>query len=242
MDDPDSEIEEYETEDSKSSILGDELASKLSEPKTQLMIGVVELFGQEVSIELFEKTKGIESNGGMMIKNGERRRTPGGVFLQLLRDYGSDESEKRVDNAEVRRFFANSNQTGSFKRKRKHKFKGDFKSELDAFKNLSTKMLKKKSSKESGSNEVAMENDETEELKPLPDLLTCINQRKQRLGKTKSSGESSQKSGENAENDDNSVEIFAEPDAPPNSVERTVNSYDDDFLNADCDTEDIELF
>jgi len=31
-------------------------------------------------------------------------------------------------------------------------------------------------------------------------------------------------------------------EAPPNSVDRTVNSYDDDFLNTECETEDIELF
>jgi hypothetical protein len=34
---------------------------------------------------LFKETQKIEHVGGMMIKNGARRRTPGGVFLHLLR-------------------------------------------------------------------------------------------------------------------------------------------------------------
>ena len=41
------------------------------------------------------------------------------------------------------------------------------------------------------------------------------------------------------------MEPFVEPEAPPNSVERPLNPYegdDDDFLVANCDTEDIELF
>ena len=75
-------------EEDKANLLGDELAAKLSEPKTQLMIGIVEIVGVDVALDLFNKTKDIESKGGMMIKNGERRRTPGGVFMQLLRDAG----------------------------------------------------------------------------------------------------------------------------------------------------------
>ena len=46
------------------------------------------MVGAEVALEIFNKTKDIESKGGMMIKNGERRRTPGGVFMQILRDLG----------------------------------------------------------------------------------------------------------------------------------------------------------
>merc|ERR1712156_104328 len=98
-----------EGEEDKNTLLGDELAAKLSEPKTQLMIGIVEMVGAEVALEIFNKTKDIESKGGMMIKNGERRRTPGGVFMQILRDLGADEQETRVDNKGVKLFFANSN-------------------------------------------------------------------------------------------------------------------------------------
>ena len=46
-------------EDNKSTLLGDELASKLSEPKTELMIGVIEMVGVEVGLELFKQTQDI---------------------------------------------------------------------------------------------------------------------------------------------------------------------------------------
>ena len=37
------------------------------------------------------------------------------------------------------------------------------------------------------------------------------------------------------------LDIFVEPEAPPNSVERPISTYEDDLL-ADFSTEDIELF
>ena len=75
-----------------------------------------------------------------MIKNGERRRTPGGVFLQLLRDMGADEEDNRVDQRQIKLFFAQSNRDhhqGNNKKKRKPK--EDFKSELEAFKKFNSK-------------------------------------------------------------------------------------------------------
>ena len=69
------------------------------------MVGVVDLVGGQVALELFQKTQKIESEGGMMIKNGERRRTPGGVFLHLLREMTDD---PRVDPKKVKQFFAQS--------------------------------------------------------------------------------------------------------------------------------------
>ena len=55
MDEEDSSAES----ENKAEVLGDELASKLSEPKMDLMVGVVDLVGHEVAIELFNKTKDI---------------------------------------------------------------------------------------------------------------------------------------------------------------------------------------
>ena len=200
--------------ENKADLLGDELASKLSEPKMELMVGVVDLVGHEVAIELFNKTKDVEAKGGMMIKNGERRRTPGGVFLQLLRDMGADENDPRVNNKQVKLFFAQSNRDFQNGRNKKNKkSRGDFKSELEAFKKFSKKAVK------------SQKKEMKEELKPLPDILSEL---------------SESKSESNVP-----VESFSEPpltEAPPNSVERTVNSYDDDFLNTECETEDIELF
>ena len=79
--------------------LGKEMANKLQEPKTELMIGVLELVGRNVALELYKRTQQIESEGGMMIKNGSRRRTPGGLYLQLLRDISRE--DERVDALKV---------------------------------------------------------------------------------------------------------------------------------------------
>lgn len=85
--------------------VGKELAKHLNEPKAALIIGVVDLVGGQVVYELFQKTQKIEAEGGMMIKNGARRRTPGGVFLHLLREINDD---PRVDPKKVKQFFAQS--------------------------------------------------------------------------------------------------------------------------------------
>ena len=229
--------------ENKAEILGDELAAKLSEPKMELMVGVVDLVGHEVAVELFNKTKEVEAQGGMMIKNGERRRTPGGVFLQLLRDYGQDENETRVNHKHVKLFFAQSNRDFQGARKAKnHSTKNkDFKSELEAFRKMSKHKATKQKEEE---DDHAMKMKEERELKPLPDILSCVAQRMSNSSSTVSSSSEERKM---AINGASSSSTFTEPpltEAPPNSVERerTVNSYDDDFLNTEYETEDIELF
>jgi len=115
---------ESETVDSYSDCcyaLGEELAAKLSEPKIELMVGVVELVGVKIALNLFAKTQKIEKvrnisseslrfslqyfpifqDGGMMIKNGQRRRTPGGVFLHLLRELATSNTEPSIDPIKV---------------------------------------------------------------------------------------------------------------------------------------------
>ncbi|KHJ91770.1 hypothetical protein OESDEN_08355 [Oesophagostomum dentatum] len=39
----------------------------------------------KTAIALFEETRNVESHGGMMTDNGQRRRTPGGVFISLFK-------------------------------------------------------------------------------------------------------------------------------------------------------------
>jgi len=48
-------------------------------------IRIVEVLGRDLPMKLFKETQRIEKDGGMMIMNGQRRRTPGGVFLFLLK-------------------------------------------------------------------------------------------------------------------------------------------------------------
>ena len=70
--------------------------------QTDLITGVVELVGRDVALDLFQQTRKIEGGGGMMIKNGSRRRTPGGLYLQLLRDRAKE--DQRIDDAKVQCF------------------------------------------------------------------------------------------------------------------------------------------
>lgn len=48
------------------------------------MLRAVEILGKEMPMEIFKETQRIERDGGMMVMNGIRRRTPGGVFYFYL--------------------------------------------------------------------------------------------------------------------------------------------------------------
>lgn len=61
-------------------------------PVTQIT-GVVRVLGEEQSLKLLEETKQIEDKGGMMLPDGSRKRTPGGVFFFLARQKLSHEDK-----------------------------------------------------------------------------------------------------------------------------------------------------
>ncbi|XP_011303365.1 phosphorylated adapter RNA export protein [Fopius arisanus] len=63
-----------------------DIAEKLNEKKDSLIKKVVDILGKEKAIEFYQKTKKIEEDGGMLIMNGSRRRTPGGVYLYLVKN------------------------------------------------------------------------------------------------------------------------------------------------------------
>lgn len=65
-----------------------DLAAQLGETDEepiQLLTAVVENCGVDFARQLLQETVEIEAQGGLMIKNGERRRTTGGVFFYLAR-------------------------------------------------------------------------------------------------------------------------------------------------------------
>lgn len=73
-------------------IVAEEIAFRLWEKKRHLIRDVVSCIGNEKAIFIFKKTEAIELNGGLIIHNGLRRRTPGGTFLHLVRnDEGLDQ-------------------------------------------------------------------------------------------------------------------------------------------------------
>ncbi|KAH0628162.1 hypothetical protein JD844_008982 [Phrynosoma platyrhinos] len=82
------------TEDDPEEKVADEIAFRLCEPKKDLIVRVVKIIGKKKSIELLMETAEVEQNGGLFIVNGTRRRTPGGVYLNLLKNTPSITGEQ----------------------------------------------------------------------------------------------------------------------------------------------------
>ncbi|XP_040271909.1 phosphorylated adapter RNA export protein [Bufo bufo] len=72
----------------------DEIAYRLHEPKKNLIERVVKTIGTKKAIELLIQTAEVEQNGGLLVLNGTRRRTPGGVYLTLLKSTPSITSDQ----------------------------------------------------------------------------------------------------------------------------------------------------
>ena len=62
-----------------------ELARVLHEPCPWMLSRALRTLGAECCVAILIDTLSIESNGGMWTKDGSRRRSPGGTFLQLVR-------------------------------------------------------------------------------------------------------------------------------------------------------------
>jgi len=234
------DLEENVVKEGSDEELGSMIAARLKEPKEEIIHGVIHDIGRDVALAIFNKTQLVEAEGGMMIKNGARRRTSGGVFLQLLRET----EDPIVDKAKVKKFF--NNQHNHEKRKMlnaKKKNKKNFQQEMDEFLKAKREMANKKTDNEmdinEGLKEETMENDNSddEDLQPVNmfSLLTGS------ISKPKI-----EKKPEDVEEDvEPELQKFVEPEAPPNSVERVerqLNEYEDDFLKTNDESEEIELF
>jgi len=77
--------------------LGKELADKLQEEKNDMMVSLIKSMGRDVVLEYFWETQNVEEKGGLLIMNGSRRRTSGGVLFQLLRVSKNDEVKEKFD-------------------------------------------------------------------------------------------------------------------------------------------------
>lgn len=77
----------------------DTLAATLAEsekrPLEQLRM-VVDCLGSEKALQLLAQTEQIEQGGGMLVPDGSRRRTPGGVFFALARKHLSNKDRHRI--------------------------------------------------------------------------------------------------------------------------------------------------
>lgn len=92
------------TIESESDAVATDIANKLCEEKDDLLLRIVNTIGKAVPMEIFRETQKIESDGGMLIMNGQRRRTPGGVFLFLLKRHDTiSKADKKTIFAEERK-------------------------------------------------------------------------------------------------------------------------------------------
>src|SRR5712691_241323 len=74
----------------------DTLAEVLQEPKRSLLMKVLRTFGVDRTTAILADTLTCEANGGMLTKDGTRRRTPGGVFFQLVRERATKQERWRL--------------------------------------------------------------------------------------------------------------------------------------------------
>ncbi|XP_071117803.1 phosphorylated adapter RNA export protein-like [Haliotis cracherodii] len=77
-------------------VVVDAIVEVLDEPKIDLITRIVKRLGQKKSIQLLRQTEDVEDHGGMLVKDGSRRRSPGGVFLQLFKS-DSDVTKADID-------------------------------------------------------------------------------------------------------------------------------------------------
>lgn len=105
------------TESSTALEVAQDITVKLHEEKMDLILRVVDILGKEIAIQLFRETQEAENDGGILVavstpfgchlnktwnfialiydrQDGSRRRTPGGVFLFLLRNHDVIPMEK----------------------------------------------------------------------------------------------------------------------------------------------------
>src|SRR5260370_22684546 len=74
----------------------DTLAEALQEPNRPLLTQVLQLLGTDRTTAILAETLTCEANGGMLTKDGKRRRTPGGVFFQLVRERATKQERWRL--------------------------------------------------------------------------------------------------------------------------------------------------
>ena len=77
-------------------LTGDNLAEVLQESNVPLLTQVLRILGPDRTTAILTETLTCEANGGMLTKDGTRRRTPGGTFFQLVRQQTSLQERRRL--------------------------------------------------------------------------------------------------------------------------------------------------
>jgi hypothetical protein len=77
-------------------LTGETLAEILQEPKVPLLRQVLRTLGQDRCAAILADTLVCEASGGLLTKDGTRRRTPGGVFFQLVKERATRQERHRL--------------------------------------------------------------------------------------------------------------------------------------------------
>jgi PHAX RNA-binding domain len=77
-------------------LTGETLAAILQEPKVSLLRQVLRTVGPDRCAALLADTLACEARGGLLTKDGTRRRTPGGVFFQLVKERATPKERQRL--------------------------------------------------------------------------------------------------------------------------------------------------
>ncbi len=75
--------------------IADQLGEKLPGPRKQIA-QIVWALGRTQACQLLKQTLQIEVQGGMLVTNGNRRRSPGGVFFHLAYTIGKPKEGKTL--------------------------------------------------------------------------------------------------------------------------------------------------
>lgn len=123
------------TVDSTDADIAIDITTKLSERKDLLIRRVVDIIGKEKAIDFFQKTKKIEESGGMLIMNGSRRRTAGGVYFWLVKN------DKHIPQEKIREIFYYDQKESSEQRKKANDARQKTQELMKSFENKSEKDL-----------------------------------------------------------------------------------------------------
>jgi hypothetical protein len=74
----------------------EQFAEVVQEPRLPLRWQVLQILGQHRCTAVLADTLTCEANGGMLTKHGSRRRTPGGVFFQLVKERATPQERRRL--------------------------------------------------------------------------------------------------------------------------------------------------
>jgi phosphorylated adapter RNA export protein len=78
------------------SVTASEIARVLYESQRQMIARALRVLGEERCIAILADTLTCEHEGGMWLKDGSRKRSMGGIFMQLCREQATREERKRI--------------------------------------------------------------------------------------------------------------------------------------------------